>query len=128
MARSALPALTINYLGQGALVLANPQTIENPFFLMFPSWALWPVVLLTTAATVIASQAVITGAYSVTRQAIQLGLLPRFNIRHTSGEVSGQIYLPRVNWLLLSAVLLLVVIFKSRALLLQPTGLLLRPP
>jgi KUP system potassium uptake protein len=109
----ALPGLTINYLGQGAVVLANPKTIENPFFLMFPSWALWPLVLLSTAATVIASQAVITGAYSLTRQAIQLGLLPRFNIRHTSEEVSGQIYLPRVNWLLLLAVLLLVVIFKS---------------
>lgn len=118
----ALPALTINYLGQGALVLANPQTIENPFFLMFPSWALWPVVLLTTAATVIASQAVITGAYSVTRQAIQLGLLPRFNIRHTSDEVSGQIYLPRVNWLLLSAVLLLVVIFKGSSALAAAYG------
>ena len=105
----ALPALTLNYLGQGALVLGRPATIENPFFLMFPSWALWPIVLLSTAATVIASQAVITGAYSVTRQAIQLGLLPRFSIRHTSGEVEGQIYLPRVNWLLLVAVLLLVV-------------------
>jgi len=112
----ALPALTINYLGQGALVLANPQTIENPFFLMFPSWALWPVVLLTTAATVIASQAVITGAYSLTRQAIQLGLLPRFNIRHTSDEVAGQIYLPRVNWLLL------VVIFKSSSALASAYG------
>jgi KUP system potassium uptake protein len=109
----ALPALTINYFGQGALVLANPQTIENPFFLMFPAWALWPVVLLTTAATVIASQAVITGAYSLTRQAIQLGLLPRFDIRHTSQEMAGQIYLPRVNWLLLIAVLLLVVVFKT---------------
>jgi KUP system potassium uptake protein len=118
----ALPALTINYLGQGALVLANPQTIENPFFLMFPSWALWPVVLLTTAATVIASQAVITGAYSVTRQAIQLGLLPRFSIRHTSGEVSGQIYLPRVNWLLLIAVLVLVVTFKTSSALAAAYG------
>jgi KUP system potassium uptake protein len=118
----ALPALTINYLGQGALVLANPQTIENPFFLMFPGWALWPVVLLTTAATVIASQAVITGAYSLTRQAIQLGLLPRFNIRHTSDEVSGQIYLPRVNWLLLSAVLLLVIVFKSSSALAAAYG------
>ena len=80
----ALPALTLNYFGQGAFVLGNPQAIENPFFLMFPSWALWPVVLLTTAATVIASQAVITGAFSLTRQAIQLGLLPRFDVRHTS--------------------------------------------
>ena len=118
----ALPALTINYLGQGALVLSNPQAIENPFFLMFPEWALWPVVLLTTAATVIASQAVITGAYSLTRQAIQLGLLPRFSIRHTSEEVAGQIYLPRVNWLLLIAVLLLVVVFKSSSALAAAYG------
>ena len=86
----ALPALTLNYLGQGALVLGNPRAIENPFFLMFPDWALWPIVLLTTVATVIASQAVITGAYSVTRQAIQLGLLPRFSIRHTSEDMAGQ--------------------------------------
>ncbi len=118
----ALPALAINYLGQGALVLGDPKTIENPFFLMFPSWALWPVVLLTTVATVIASQAVITGAYSLTRQAIQLGLLPRFNIRHTSEEVAGQIYLPRVNWLLLLAVLLLVVVFKSSSALAAAYG------
>jgi len=118
----ALPALTINYLGQGALVLANPQAIENPFFLMFPNWALWPVVMLTTAATVIASQAVITGAYSLTRQAIQLGLLPRFDIRHTSEEVAGQIYLPRINWLLLVAVLLLVVIFRSSSALAAAYG------
>ena len=109
----ALPALTLNYFGQGALVLGNPQAIENPFFLMFPSWALWPVVLLTTAATVIASQAVITGAFSLTRQAIQLGLLPRFDVRHTSQDMAGQIYLPRINWLLLIAVLLLVVVFKT---------------
>ena len=79
-----LPALPINYLGQGALVLANPKAIENPFFLLYPDWALLPMVLLATAATVIASQAVITGAYSLTRQAIQLGLLPRLEIRHTS--------------------------------------------
>jgi KUP system potassium uptake protein len=79
-----LPALAINYLGQGALVLANPKSVENPFFLLFPDWVLLPVVLLATAATVIASQAVITGAYSLTRQAIQLGLLPRLEIRHTS--------------------------------------------
>jgi KUP system potassium uptake protein len=118
----ALPALTINYLGQGALVLGRPQAIENPFFLMFPSWALWPLVLLTTAATVIASQAVITGAYSLTRQAIQLGLLPRFSIRHTSGEVAGQIYLPRINWVLLGAVLLLVAVFKSSSALTAAYG------
>jgi KUP system potassium uptake protein len=118
----ALPALTINYFGQGALVLSNPQAIENPFFLMFPGWALWPVVLLTTVATVIASQAVITGAYSLTRQAIQLGLLPRFNVRHTSEELAGQIYLPRINWLLLVAVLVLVAVFKSSSALAAAYG------
>ena len=89
---------------------------------MFPSWALWPVVLLTTVATVIASQAVITGAYSITRQAIQLGLLPRFSIRHTSEEMAGQIYLPRINWLLLIAVLLLVAVFKSSSALAAAYG------
>jgi KUP system potassium uptake protein len=83
-----LPALTINYFGQGALVLANPKAIENPFFLLYPEWALLPLVILPTAATVIASQSVITGAYSLTQQAIQLGLLPRFEIRHTSAELS----------------------------------------
>jgi KUP system potassium uptake protein len=108
-----LPALTINYLGQGALVLANPKAIENPFFLLYPDWALLPMVGLATAATVIASQAVITGAYSLTRQAIQLGLLPRLEIRHTSEALFGQIYMPRVNTLLLLGVLLLVVVFES---------------
>ena len=92
-----LPALTINYLGQGALVLADPKAIENPFFLLYPDWALLPMVLLATVATVIASQAVITGAYSLTQQAIQLGLLPRLEIRHTSEAQFGQIYMPRVN-------------------------------
>ena len=118
----ALPALTLNYLGQGALVLRHPHTIENPFFLMFPAWALWPAVILTTAATVIASQAVITGAYSLTRQAIQLGLLPRLHVRHTSEEMEGQIYLPRVNVLLLIVVLLLVLIFKSSSALAAAYG------
>jgi KUP system potassium uptake protein len=118
----ALPALTLNYLGQGAVVLARPAAIENPFFLMFPGWALWPVVLLSTVATVIASQAVITGAFSLTRQAVQLGLLPRFAIRHTSGAVAGQIYLARVNWLLLIAVLFLVAIFKSSSALATAYG------
>jgi len=118
----ALPALTLNYLGQGALVLGRPAAIENPFFLMYPNWALWPLVLLTTAATVIASQAVITGAYSITRQAVQLGLLPRFAIRHTSGEMPGQIYVARVNWLLLVVVLLLVAVFKSSTALAAAYG------
>src|SRR6266545_2749721 len=93
----ALPALTINYLGQGALVLADHKTIENPFFLLYPDWAQLPMVVLATAATVIASQAVITGAYSLTQQAIHLGLLPRLEIRHTSEALFGQIYMPRVN-------------------------------
>ena len=96
-----LPALLLNYLGQGALVIADPNAVENPFFLLYPEWALLPMVLLATAATVIASQAVITGAYSLTRQAIQLGLLPRLEIRHTSEALFGQIYMPRVNTLLL---------------------------
>ncbi|MEA2937471.1 MAG: system potassium uptake protein [Alphaproteobacteria bacterium] len=85
-----LPALTVNYLGQGALVLADPKAIESPFFLLYPEWALLPMVVLATAATVIASQAVITGAYSLTRQAIQLGLLPRLEVRHTSEATFGQ--------------------------------------
>jgi KUP system potassium uptake protein len=118
----ALPALAINYLGQGALVLGTPVAIQNPFFLMFPEWSRWPALLLTTAATVIASQAVLTGAYSITRQATQLGLLPRFSIRHTSEEMAGQIYMPRVNWLLLGAVLLLVAIFKTSSSLAAAYG------
>jgi len=108
-----LPALTINYFGQGALILAHPEAIENTFFLLYPDWALVPMVILATAATIIASQAVITGAFSLTRQAIQLGLLPRFGITHTSESVSGQIYMPRVNWVLLIAVMLMVLLFKS---------------
>jgi KUP system potassium uptake protein len=107
------PALAINYLGQGALILAHPEKLENPFFLLYPGWALLPMVVLATAATVIASQAVITGAYSLTQQAIRLGLMPRFQIRHTSGEMVGQIYIPRVNWILLVLVILLVGAFKS---------------
>ncbi|RFZ87825.1 potassium transporter Kup [Shinella sp. WSJ-2] len=107
------PALTLNYLGQGALVLAHPETIANPFFLMFPKWALLPVVILATFATVIASQAVITGAFSLTRQAIHLGFLPRMEIYHTSETQTGQIYLPGVNTVLLFGVMLLVFIFGS---------------
>jgi KUP system potassium uptake protein len=118
-----LPALVLNYLGQGALVLANPKAIENPFFLLYPEWALLPMVLLATAATVIASQAVITGAYSLTRQAIQLGLLPRLEIRHTSEAHAGQIYLPRVNALLLIGVLLLVALFRSSSALASAYGI-----
>ncbi len=118
-----LPALLINYLGQGALVLANPKSVENPFFLLFPDWALLPMVLLATVATVIASQAVITGAYSLTRQAIQLGLLPRLEIRHTSESLVGQIYMPRVNTLLLIGVLLLVALFRSSSALASAYGI-----
>src|SRR5438477_2238078 len=108
-----LPALALNYLGQGALVLANPKSIENPFFLMYPDWALLPMVGLATVAGVIASQAVITGAYSLSRQAIQLGLLPRLEIRHTSATLAGQIYMPRVNAFLMVTVLLVVALFGS---------------
>jgi KUP system potassium uptake protein len=108
-----LPALLLNYFGQGALVLAKPETIENPFYLLYPDWALYPMVALATAATAIASQAVITGAYSITRQAMQLGFLPRMEVRHTSEALAGQIYMPRVNWLLLTGVLLLVFMFRS---------------
>jgi KUP system potassium uptake protein len=118
-----LPSLALNYLGQGALVIADPKSVENPFFLMFPDWALLPMVGLATAATVIASQAVITGAYSLTRQAIQLGLLPRFEIRHTSESHSGQIYIPRINMLLLVAVMLLVLMFRSSSALASAYGI-----
>jgi KUP system potassium uptake protein len=118
-----LPSLALNYLGQGALVIADPRAVENPFFLMFPDWALIPMVALATMATVIASQAVITGAYSLTRQAIQLGLLPRFEIRHTSESHSGQIYIPRINMLLLIAVMLLVLMFRSSSALASAYGI-----
>ncbi len=118
-----LPALTINYLGQGALVLADPKAIENPFFLLYPEWAVLPMVGLATAATVIASQAVITGAYSITSQAIQLGLLPRLEIRHTSEAQYGQIFMPRANTLLLIGVLMLVLFFRSSSALASAYGI-----
>ena len=108
-----LPALLINYFGQGALVLADPTAIEDPFYRLVPEAMLVPMVILATCATVIASQAVITGAYSITQQAIQLGLLPRFEIRHTSATHYGQIYMPRVNTTLLIGVLLLVLLFRT---------------
>ncbi len=119
----ALPALTLNYLGQGALLLSTPAAVENPFFLLYPEWALLPMIGLATAATVIASQAVISGAYSLTQQAVQLGLLPRQEIRHTSEEQFGQIYMPRVNTLLLLGVLLLVVLFQSSGALASAYGI-----
>ena len=118
------PALVLNYFGQGALVLANPAAIEHPFFRLAPDWALLPVVvLLATLATIIASQAVITGAFSLTRQAIQLGLLPRLEIRFTSESHQGQIYLPRVNTLLLAGVILLVLAFQSSSNLAHAYGI-----
>ena len=117
-----LPALTLNYLGQGALLLANPSAISNPFYLLFPSWALYPAVGLATIATVIASQAVISGVFSVTKQAIQLGFLPRMQIRHTSDRTIGQIYIPFVNWTLLAAVTMAVVGFGSSSSLASAYG------
>ena len=108
-----LPALLINYFGQGALLLTNPASVANPFYLLAPAWALYPLVILATMATVIASQAVISGAFSLTLQAMQLGYLPRFQVRHTSESEMGQIYLPAINWLLLAAVIALVLGFKS---------------
>ena len=117
------PALTLNYLGQGALLLSHPEKLENPFFLLYPEWALVPMVLLATLATIIASQAVISGAFSLTQQAMQLGLLPRMEIRRTSETEKGQIYIPRVNWLLLVAVLYLVFAFKSSSSLASAYGI-----
>jgi KUP system potassium uptake protein len=108
-----LPALLLNYFGQGALVLSDPSAIDNPFYKMVPSDFLLPMVGLATVATIIASQATITGAYSLTRQAVQLRLLPRLSIRHTSHEHAGQIYLPAVNWLMLAGVLTLVATFQD---------------
>jgi KUP system potassium uptake protein len=118
-----LPALTLNYLGQGALLLANPQAIKNPFFLLYPDWALLPMVGLATAATIIASQAVITGAFSLTKQAIQLGLLPRLQVLRTSETQLGQIYMPTVNLLLFVGVLLLALGFRSSGALASAYGI-----
>jgi KUP system potassium uptake protein len=118
-----LPSLLINYFGQGALVLSDPTAIENSFYRMVPDILLLPLVVLATAATVIASQAVITGAYSLTRQAVQLGLLPRFEVRYTSETHAGQIYLPRVNRLLLMGVLLLVLLFRTSSNLASAYGI-----
>src|SRR4051794_21322425 len=109
----AFPALILNYMGQGALILRAPDSVESPFFLLFPGWARIPMVVLATAATVIASQAVISGAFSVTRQAVQLGFLPRLTIRHTSGRQVGQVYVPTVNWGIFAAVVALVIGFGS---------------
>ncbi|MDJ0448871.1 potassium transporter Kup [Methylocystis sp. JR02] len=118
-----LPALLLNYLGQGALILSRPEAIANPFFLLAPEWALLPLVILSTLATVIASQAVITGAFSIARQAVQLGLLPRLEITHTSATQEGQIYIGRINRLLLIGVLLLVVTFRGSSELASAYGI-----
>ena len=118
-----LPALLINYFGQGALVLSHPAAIENSFYRMVPDSMLLPLIVLATAATVIASQAVITGAFSLVRQAVQLGLLPRFEVRFTSESHAGQIYLPRVNMLLLIGVLLLVLLFRTSSGLASAYGI-----
>ncbi len=108
-----LPALVLNYFGQGALILGDPEAAKNPFFNLAPEWALFPLVGLATVATVIASQAVISGAFSVTRQAMQLGFMPRMEVQHTSAKEAGQIYLPAVNWGLMLAVMILVLGFRS---------------
>ena len=118
-----LPALMINYLGQGALLTAHPEAVSNPFFLMAPEWARLPLVVLATLATIIASQAVISGAFSVTQQAIQLGFLPRMKIVHTSASAFGQIYIPAVNWTLLVLVMFLVLAFQSSSNLAAAYGI-----
>ena len=116
------PALVLNYFGQGALLIEHPKALENPFYLSYPSWALYPMVGLATAATIIASQATISGAYSMTRQAIHLGYLPRMNVLHTSAQTIGQIYVPVVNWTLLAAVAAAVVGFGSSTALASAYG------
>lgn len=118
-----LPSLVINYFGQGALLLSDPATIENPFYLLAPDWALYPLVTLSTIATVIASQAVITGAFSITQQAIQLGYTPRLEVQHTSDREIGQIYLPALNWLLLVSIIALVIGFGTSSNLAAAYGI-----
>ena len=117
-----LPGLILNYLGQGAFVLSHPEAVENPLFLMTPTWGLIPMVLLATMVTVIASQAVITGAFSIAQQAMSLGLLPRMEITHTSEEEAGQIYVGQINWLILIGVILLVLVFQSSSNLASAYG------
>ncbi len=117
------PALLCNYFGQGALLLQHPEAIENPFYLLAPSWALYPLLVLSTLATVIASQAVISGAFSMTKQAIQLGYCPRMNILHTSESEIGQIYVPAINWILMFAVFVLVLSFESSSNLASAYGI-----
>jgi KUP system potassium uptake protein len=118
-----LPGLLLNYLGQGAFVIANPEMVKNPFYLMAPGWGLIPLVLLATAVTVIASQAVITGAFSIAQQAMSLGIIPRMNITHTSETEQGQIYVAQINWLLLIGVVLLVLVFRTSSNLASAYGI-----
>ncbi|MBA2675731.1 potassium transporter Kup [Ramlibacter sp.] len=118
-----MPALTINYFGQGALLLSRPESVKNPFYMMAPDWAVVPLVVMATLATVIASQALITGAFSVTKQAIQLGYLPRLQIRHTSVRDTGQIYIPAVNWGLFVAIVMAVVLFRTSSSLAAAYGI-----
>ncbi len=118
-----LPALVLNYFGQGAVLLENPAAVANPFYMSIPAWAQIPMLVLATVAAAVASQAVITGAFSVTRQAIQLGYLPRLAIRYTSRDTIGQIYVPSINWMLLGAVILLVFAFRSSSALATAYGL-----
>ena len=118
-----LPCLMLNYLGQGAFVLEHPAAVVNPFYEAVPSWALYPMIVLATMAAVIASQAVITGAYSVARQAMQLGYIPRMQIKHTSRETIGQIYVPYINWVLMIAVLVVVLMFRSSTALATAYGI-----
>ena len=119
----AMPSLTLNYFGQGALLLENPAAVKNPFFMLAPDWALIPLVILATAAAVIASQALITGAFSVTKQVIQLGYLPRLQVEHTNVKEAGQIYMPFVNWGLFVAIVLAVVLFRSSSNLAAAYGI-----
>ena len=118
-----MPALTLNYFGQGALLLAKPETVKNPFYMMAPDWMLIPLVILATMAAVIASQALISGAFSVTKQVVQLGFLPRLRMLHTSTKETGQIYIPFVNWALFVAIVLAVVMFKSSGALASAYGI-----
>jgi KUP system potassium uptake protein len=118
-----LPALLLNYFGQGALLLVDPGAVVNPFYMLAPAWALYPMVVLATWATVIASQAVISGVFSLTGQAVQLGYLPRLSVRHTSAQTMGQIYIPSINWWLLAGVVLLVLSFRSSSNLAAAYGI-----
>lgn len=118
-----LPSLMLNYLGQGALVLEDPAAIQNPFYIGVPEWARWPMILLATAATVIASQAVITGGFSVARQAMQLGYIPRMQVRHTSSDTIGQIYIPAINWTMAIVVIALVLTFQTSSALAAAYGI-----